>query len=200
MCFPSPYFTPKLFCFFCLRLLNCLFAVSINLLVEFSFIILECPVLLVLFDPVPVPFECSLIHQYILNNFFQSHCQTSLQFSFCGLLFPVCFTFLLLFHLFRSFIICPNFISHPGFLFLFGFLGRYLFYKWLILLLHWLTLVRSYCLLGYVNFQPQTCLFSVLIPWGCNEVSYLLMIFIINSTFVQSLVIVLVIFWGSVVI
>ena len=41
--FTFQYFTPKLFCFFCIRLLNCLCVISTYLLVEFSFITLESP-------------------------------------------------------------------------------------------------------------------------------------------------------------
>ena len=41
MLFPVSYFIPKLICFFYIQLSICLHAISTNLLVEFSFIILE---------------------------------------------------------------------------------------------------------------------------------------------------------------
>ena len=40
-----PYFTPELFSFSCIRLLVCFRVIFPNLLVEFSFIVLECSVL-----------------------------------------------------------------------------------------------------------------------------------------------------------
>ena len=51
------YFTPKLFCFFCIQFLISLGALFTNKLVEFSSVILKGPVLFVLLDPAPVPFE-----------------------------------------------------------------------------------------------------------------------------------------------
>ena len=48
------YFTPKLFCFLCIWFLVCSRAF---LLVVFSFVILECPVLFELLDPVSVFFK-----------------------------------------------------------------------------------------------------------------------------------------------
>ena len=44
-----PYFSPKSFGFSCIRLLVCFHVISPHLLVEFSFVVLECPVLSVFF-------------------------------------------------------------------------------------------------------------------------------------------------------
>ena len=46
MFFLFPYFTPKLLCFLCIRFFVCPRAYSTYLWVEFSFVILECPVCL----------------------------------------------------------------------------------------------------------------------------------------------------------
>ena len=69
MFFLFPYFTPELFCFHCIQLLVCPCAFSINLSVEFSFIMLEGPVLFVLFNSVQVSFEFLFFHQYFLIPF-----------------------------------------------------------------------------------------------------------------------------------
>ena len=96
--FSSPYFTLKLFYFFCIRLLLCLSALTIDL-IKFSFVILEYPILFVLFDPIPVPFESSFFHQYLLTYFFQT-CLLGV-FSFRWI--PVYFTFLSSFVCYRTF-------------------------------------------------------------------------------------------------
>ena len=57
------------FYFFCFRLRICFCALSTNQSVEFSFLILECPVLFVLFDSVRVPFVFSFFCQYLLIHF-----------------------------------------------------------------------------------------------------------------------------------
>ena len=76
------YFTPILFCFIRIRLLVCLCAFSTHFFLEFSFVILEVPVLSLLLDPVPVSFESSFIRQYLLIYLFQANFQTCLQFYF----------------------------------------------------------------------------------------------------------------------
>ena len=50
--FLFPYFTPKWFSLFSMQLFICFCAMSINLLVDFSFVILEIPLLFVLLDPI----------------------------------------------------------------------------------------------------------------------------------------------------
>ena len=62
--FLFPYFIPKYLSFLCIWLLICPRAFPIDLLVEFSFVIFERPLLFVLLDPVPVFFEFSFFHQY----------------------------------------------------------------------------------------------------------------------------------------
>ena len=66
---PFQYFAPKLFCFSYIRLLDCLRTFCVYLLIEFSFVVSEGPVLSVVFIPVsvfsafllpPVPSELAL--------------------------------------------------------------------------------------------------------------------------------------------
>ena len=54
MLFWLPYFSPESFGFFCIRLLICFIVISSQLLIEFSFIVLECPILSVLFYPLSI--------------------------------------------------------------------------------------------------------------------------------------------------
>ena len=89
MFFPSPYFTPKLLRFFYPCLLICFGIFSTNLLVEFSFVILEFSVLFILFDPVQIPLESSFFRQYLLIYFLQLYSQTCLQLCFWRLFFPL---------------------------------------------------------------------------------------------------------------
>ena len=51
LCFWLPYFSPKSFGFFCIRLMVCVRVISTQLLIECSFVVLECPVLSVFFLP-----------------------------------------------------------------------------------------------------------------------------------------------------
>ena len=51
LCFWLPYFRPKSFGFFVIRLLVCFCVIPSQLLIEFSFVVLECSVLSVLFYP-----------------------------------------------------------------------------------------------------------------------------------------------------
>ena len=57
------------FCFFCIHLLVYASAFSTDFLVEFSFVILEGPTLLVLLDPVPASFESPIFRKYFLIYF-----------------------------------------------------------------------------------------------------------------------------------
>ena len=99
--------------------LVCFCALSNNLLVEFSSVILESPVLLALFDPIPVLFESFFFRQYHFIYFFQRGCQPWLQLSFRWV--AIFFTFLTSFAC-RSYFICfSSLISYPAFLFLFEF-------------------------------------------------------------------------------
>ena len=121
--FLFPYFTLELFYFLCLWLLVCPCTFFTNLLVEFSFIILEGSILFVLFEPVPVSFESPFFHQYPFIS--SSHIVrlvwcVVLVISFQLIL--MCFAFLSSFAC-CSFIIYPfSLISHSGFIFLFKFL------------------------------------------------------------------------------
>ena len=66
-----PYFTPKLFSFLCISLLGCLRTVWPYLLIEFSFIVLECPVLSVLFPPLSISFLIFLLTPVLSRLFSQ---------------------------------------------------------------------------------------------------------------------------------
>ena len=72
-----PYFTPKLFCFLCIQLLVCFRAFSIYLMVEFSFVILEYPVLFVLLEPSQIGFWVSPLSPISLICLFKLNFQTS---------------------------------------------------------------------------------------------------------------------------
>ena len=99
-------FFSKLFCFFCwFVIVHWL----VDLLVEFSFVILE-GLFFALFDTVQVFFEFSFFRQYFL--FISSNCIVRLVLVHCIL---ACFSFLISFTCCRNFFICPNRISHPNF-------------------------------------------------------------------------------------
>ena len=66
-----PYFAPKWFCFPRIRLRVYLRAFSPYLQVEFSFVVLECPALSVLFDLIPISFQSSFFRQYLLIYLFK---------------------------------------------------------------------------------------------------------------------------------
>ena len=76
--FLFPYFTPKLFCFLCFWLLVYPRAFSTYLLVEFSFVILKCPVLFVLFGPVSLTFVSPFCRQYFFIYLFKLYCHAGL--------------------------------------------------------------------------------------------------------------------------
>ena len=59
LCFWLPYFSPKTFGFSYIRLWVCFRVISPQILVEFSFVVLECPVLSVLFYPLSLIFALS---------------------------------------------------------------------------------------------------------------------------------------------
>ena len=134
--FPLTSFIPK-FCFFCIRLLIYPYSLSTNLLIEFSFVILEVSILFVIlilsldflnlssFANIFWIISSSRVIIFVCCNLFY-------EFSFSRV--PVCFDF--------SFICCLRFCLDS--------LGGYLFLHWLILILHKIT--RSVrCLLGYVS-------------------------------------------------
>ena len=64
-----PYFSSKLFGFSCIRLLVCFRIISSDL-IEFHFVVLECPVLSILFYTLPVLSVCFLK----LNCYFSLCC------------------------------------------------------------------------------------------------------------------------------
>ena len=90
-----PYFSPKLFGFSCIRLLVCFRVFSPNLLVEFTFVVLECTILSVLFYPVSISFLSSFFCYYLLVYFleFYRHFFLSSFFPFCPKMLQ-CFSFL----------------------------------------------------------------------------------------------------------
>ena len=68
--FLFPLFSSKFVWFFCIRLLDCPCAFSNYLLVEFSFIPLECSVLFLLLRPASRSFKHSFFQQYLWINLF----------------------------------------------------------------------------------------------------------------------------------
>ena len=82
MFFLFPYLATKLFFIFCIRLLICPRAFSTYLLVEFSFVILGDPVLVVLFDSILVSLQCPFFRPYLWIYFFQLYCQSCLLLFF----------------------------------------------------------------------------------------------------------------------
>ena len=124
MFFLFPNFTPELFCFLWIWFLVCPLAFFTYLLIEFSFVIFEGPVLFILLDSVQVSFDSPIFCQgpliYLCKLFFQ----TCLQFCF-GLfipIYPCVSSFLNTLSCCRSFFICPSSrISHLCFVSLFGF-------------------------------------------------------------------------------
>ena len=80
-------FYSKIVLFLCIRLLVNPHAFPTYWLVNFSFIILECPVLFVLLVPVSVSFKPLIFLQYILINRSKMYCPTCLLFGF-GLFIP----------------------------------------------------------------------------------------------------------------
>ena len=74
-----PYFSLKLPDFSCIRLLVCFPVISLHLLVEFLFVVLELPLLSVFFYPLSISFKYSYFHQYILVYFFILYCDFSLR-------------------------------------------------------------------------------------------------------------------------
>ena len=116
-------FYSKILSFFCFWLMICLCTHSTNLLVEFSFVILEYPVLFVLMYSVQVSFDLFL--PVVLTDL---SVVVFLE-IFSYFLVPLCFTFLRSFACCVSFCICPScLISHPAFVFLFRVLRGYLFF------------------------------------------------------------------------
>ena len=174
MFFLSPYFTPKLFCFFCLQLLICLCALSTNLSVEISFVTLKYPVLFVLFDLVSILFESYFFHQYILVNFFPVVLS---ELSFWGYFLSVGFLYISP-SIFVSLVITGSLFSLiasfpiQGLYFCLGSFGVYQFYCRQALLQFGLNRsVQWYYSLGYVAilyllFRSLTWPFSSLIPLG----------------------------------
>ena len=87
MFFLFSYFTQKLFCFLYIQLLVFTRSFSTDLLVEFSFVISECPILLVLHDNVEISFESPFFCLYLYIYLFMLHCQILLLFC-SGFLIP----------------------------------------------------------------------------------------------------------------
>ena len=87
MLFLFLYFTPELFCFFCI----CYFVLvhsTVTFLMGYCFVILKDSVLFVLHDPDLIFFVFSYFHPLIC--FFQLYCQTCLLLSSFGLFIPLC--------------------------------------------------------------------------------------------------------------
>ena len=108
-----PYFTPELFSFLDIRLFVCSCTLFIDLFEEFSFNILEGTFLLVLLDPVPVPFESPSFRQYLWSYFFQSIALSDLS---AVVFWLYSFTCILVYFPFLSSIACcHSFFMRPSF-------------------------------------------------------------------------------------
>ena len=108
--------------------------------VDLSFIIFESPVLFVLLDSIPLTFVSTFFRQYLLIYFFRLYCYFHQCLSFCNIfiLFGSS-AFYLTYQLhFLSQLLYFSFIliSHPCFVYLFGFLWGCLFYHQQVFLLH----------------------------------------------------------------
>ena len=121
--FLFPYFTQKLFCFLCIRLLVCPCAFYSILLLQFSFVILESLVLIVLIDTVSVSFKSPFCRPYLLIYVFKLYCQICSLFCliFSSQCIPV-FSLLSTFACRRNFFTCPASLIFNPVLFLFEFL------------------------------------------------------------------------------
>ena len=83
MLFLFSYFTPTfIFCFLCNGCLLCLRAFSIYFLVQFSFVLLECPILFAVLNSISLSFKSPFFRQYLLIYLFKLHCQTRQVFCF----------------------------------------------------------------------------------------------------------------------
>ena len=115
MFFWLPYFSPKSLGFFFIPLLVCFRVISSQLLIEFSFIVLECPVLSVLFYHLSISLP-SFARTFC---FISSSCIVNFScflFSFLFLITPsyfLCFIILACFCRFVIYFSSHNF--HPGF-------------------------------------------------------------------------------------
>ena len=101
LCFWLPYFSPESFGLFCIWLLICFRVISSQLLIEFSFVVLECPVLSILFFPKSISLyslDIYLFLQYFLVYFFKLNC-----YFFLSCLFPFVQTYSSIFPLFYHF-------------------------------------------------------------------------------------------------
>ena len=104
-----PYFAPVAFYFLSILLIIYLYVLSIDLSVEFSFVILVDAILLLILDPVPVSVKSPFFPHYFLVYLFQ----VGLSFLFIDYSFHCTFeniNFLDVFVCSRYFFIFPNFI------------------------------------------------------------------------------------------
>ena len=109
-----PYFVQNCFGFSCIQLLVWFCVISSHLLVEFSFVVLECPVLSVLFYPLAICLWSSFSHFSVLPFPFYLYMFQRLSFVFFFILAG-----------FRRFFICVSSrISHPGLDFFFVLFER----------------------------------------------------------------------------
>ena len=107
------YFSPKLFRFSCIRLLVWFRVMFPYLLVEFSFVVLECPILSVVLPFVDI-FLIFLLRQYFLVYFLKLYYYFSLCCLFLSLHVPASFLCLIILAFFRRFFLSAfesNFLS-----------------------------------------------------------------------------------------
>ena len=177
----TTYFTPKLFCYFWLRLLVRHCTQSTNLL-KCSFIILFNFLFCLYFWNGPGTFSVF----FLLPGTFDLFLAFCIVRLVCGYLSAVFFP---LFHLFITFVCCRSFFIHPS-----SFISH-----------RWSRSVRWCFALGYVAiiyllFRSLHWFFQSWCLWNDNLVFCSLMIFISFSTFVLSFYFYIDMFLGSVVI
>ena len=125
-------------------------AFYINLLVEFSVIFWECPVLFVLLQPASVYFVPPFFHLYLLIYFSQLYYQTYFMLSCFGRFitrYPSAFFLSLQFCVLPQFLYLCFLLNFP-YMFLYFCLdsfGEYRFYNRLVLLLHTLASLVQWC-------------------------------------------------------
>ena len=116
MLFWLPYFSPKSLDFFCIRLLVCFRVISSYLLIEFSFVVLECSVLSVLFYPFRYLFNLPSFANIFWFNSSSCIVIFSCVAFFCSYVFQRLCCVLSFRPVFVDFFICVcSRSSHPGF-------------------------------------------------------------------------------------
>ena len=154
-----PYFSRKLFGFCSIQLFVCFSVISFQLLIDFSFIVLEWPLLSVLFDPLCI--SLIFLLSPVLSGLFPQVPElffSSVAFSFPFLHIPTSFLCFIILACFHRFCICvSSWNSNPGFDFSSAFFRRFQFSRNLLSLLQRLVhLIWLYYSLIYIYIYIYT--------------------------------------------